>query len=124
MAVGRRLDRFEFGSTGIARDESETENVPAFTLHQNYPNPANPQTIIPFDLNQEGRVRLDIFNIRGQLVRRLVEGHLPSGSHKILWDGKDTTGFEVPSGVYFYRINFLELTRNKRTASRKLLILR
>ncbi|MFC2076668.1 FlgD immunoglobulin-like domain containing protein [candidate division KSB1 bacterium] len=118
------MGAFEYGAARIARDDSETAAVPAFELFQNYPNPANPQTIIPFNLNKEGQVRLDIYNIRGQLVRRLVDGQLSSGTHRILWDGKDGSGHEVASGVYFYRLENPDNSKRAKSLSRKLLILR
>ena len=69
----------------------------------NYPNPFNPETTIFFTLDERGNVKIDIFNIRGQLVKNLIDTTLPSGEHSLLWDGKDFLGVNVPSGVYFFR---------------------
>jgi hypothetical protein len=79
--------------------------IPAeFALHQNYPNPFNPTTRIDFSLPVEGHVLLEVFNILGQRVVTLINGNLEAGSHEVIWDGTDTQGNPVASGVYFYRI--------------------
>ena len=88
---------------------SAVDDVPIFlgqtTLLQNNPNPFNPQTVIPFLIGQaEGRVQLDIYNIAGRLVRTLVDGPLPAGPHKIIWDGTDMQHRAVASGVYVYML--------------------
>lgn len=70
----------------------------------NYPNPFNPSTTIAFSLPDEGIVRLSVFNIRGQRVRELIDGSMPRGFHKVVWDGKDNSNRSVSSGLYFVRI--------------------
>jgi len=78
---------------------------PAVTaLHSNYPNPFNPSTVISFDVAARGAVCLDIYNIKGQKVRELVDEVLESGSHTVEWNGFDDTGRAVSSGIYFYRM--------------------
>jgi subtilisin family serine protease len=85
--------------------DSEIRLLPTeFGLAQNYPNPFNPETTIQYGLPQAADVKLQIFNIRGQLVRTLVEEFKPAGFYSLLWDGKDSNGLSVPSGAYFYRI--------------------
>ena len=74
-----------------------------FGLDQNYPNPFNPETEIPFRIPEESDVVLKIFNIRGQLVRALIQADYSPGFHSIRWDGKDNNGMTVSSGVYIYR---------------------
>ncbi len=73
-------------------------------LYANYPNPFNPTTTIRFDLNEAGDVSLAVYNIRGQIVRTLVQGTRPSGHNTVEWDGLDDHGRAVASGVYVYRI--------------------
>jgi hypothetical protein len=75
----------------------------------NFPNPFNPETVIEFivhDLAEFSQVNINIniYNLRGQLVRRLVNGIYTSGQHLVVWDGTDDTGIIVGSGVYFYRM--------------------
>ncbi|MBW6514530.1 MAG: T9SS type A sorting domain-containing protein [Candidatus Syntrophosphaera sp.] len=70
-----------------------------------YPNPFNPDVNIAFNLASSARVKLDIYNIRGQKVKSLMEGTLPGGAHNLKWDGRDQSGRGVASGVYFARVN-------------------
>ena len=74
-----------------------------FALNQNYPNPFNANTTISFNTNG-GEVSLAVYDITGSLVKTLVNGSLEAGSHSIIWDGKDNSGSEVSSGIYFYRL--------------------
>ena len=78
----------------------------AFALAQNVPNPFNPSTTISYNVPEGStvRVRLEIFNLRGQLVRTLVDELREAGAYSVVWDGKDRTGRDVSSGVYFYRL--------------------
>ncbi len=82
------------------------ELVPTtFALAQNAPNPFNPMTEIRFAVPESaGLVRLEIFDVRGQKVRTLVQAALPSGQHTRIWHGRDDVGGQVASGVYFYRL--------------------
>ncbi|MDP2172850.1 MAG: FlgD immunoglobulin-like domain containing protein [Candidatus Cloacimonadaceae bacterium] len=92
---------FEFPYT----DSDENIAPPIVTkLHQNYPNPFNPSTVISFDLAKSGSVKLNIYNIKGQLVKRLINKDLPLGSHRFFWDGKDENRRGVASGIYFYKM--------------------
>ena len=69
-----------------------------------YPNPFNPETTIRFALVDDNDVRLQIFDIRGALVRTLVNRNLPRGIHEARWNGRDKSGNYVASGMYFYRL--------------------
>jgi subtilisin-like proprotein convertase family protein len=73
-------------------------------LYDNYPNPFNPITNIKFDLPKAGRVRLDIFDVSGRLVRTLVDENRVAASHSVTWDGTDNRGGKVASGAYYYRL--------------------
>lgn len=80
-------------------------SVPStYALSQNYPNPFNPSTEISFDLPKASQVELSIFNVLGQEVRSLVNRSMEAGQHKIAWDGRNGSGSQVSSGVYFYRL--------------------
>ncbi|NQV38496.1 MAG: T9SS type A sorting domain-containing protein [Candidatus Marinimicrobia bacterium] len=70
-----------------------------FTLHQNYPNPFNPTTIIPFDLSQDGVVKVVVYNMIGEEVQTLVHEEMIAGHHTIEFNGSN-----VPSGAYFYNL--------------------
>ncbi len=69
---------------------------------RNYPNPFNPTTRIEFNLPQAGHLTLKIFNVRGELVKTLVDETREAGSGHIMWDGTNTRGSRVSSGVYFF----------------------
>lgn len=75
-----------------------------FSLSQNYPNPFNPKTIIRFALPKDSWVKLEVYNVLGQRVKTLVDEELTPGIKEVEWDGKDHNGFEVASGIYFYKI--------------------
>jgi aminopeptidase N len=87
-------------------------DVPAVTeakrlaLWPNYPNPFNPQTVIPFELPAPGRVELAIYDAAGRLVRTLLNEARRAGSLSVAWDGADQTGRLVASGTYFARLRF------------------
>ena len=91
-------------------------------LHPNYPNPFNPETWIPYQLSEPAAVTLYIYAIDGRLIRRLVLGHQPAGmyqskSRAAYWDGRNTVGEPVASGIYFYTF-----TAGDFAATRKMLI--
>jgi hypothetical protein len=88
--------------TGV---DDERPILPArFDLSQNYPNPFNPSTVIKFSLPRAGHVRLEIFNLLGQLVRTLADAEYPTGEFSVIWDGTQDDGRKVSSGIYFYRL--------------------
>jgi len=78
--------------------------VPRSGLLGNYPNPFNPSTTIHFALVHSGQVSLEVFNIRGQKVKTLVDEVKSAGEHNVVWDGYDDSGRGVVSGIYFYRM--------------------
>ena len=83
-------------------------------LEGNYPNPFNPETTFRFSIKDAGNARLDIFNLRGQLVRTLVNGNLNAGQHQVVWNGKDQAGRSVSSGVYLYRLTAKNYSSTKK----------
>ena len=90
--------------TGSPSDDP-TVPQPVFSLAQNSPNPFRVNTSISFSLAQKGQpVSLRIYNTRGQLVRMLIDGILPSGAQRASWDGRDDSGQIVASGVYLCRL--------------------
>jgi len=79
---------------------NNTEGLEIFA----YPNPFNPATNLRFRLTSPANVKLQIFNLNGQIVRTLVNGELPAGTHERRWNGRDQHGETVASGSYFYRL--------------------
>jgi hypothetical protein len=93
------------GSRSIeARVQLDSVPVLATRLLANVPNPFNPQTTIHFDLARPGAVRLSVFDLSGRLVRTLEESSLPVGSHQRVWQGRDNSGRQAPSGAYYLRL--------------------
>jgi CSLREA domain-containing protein len=110
---GQAVVRIE-GTVGV---EGDAPAIPtAFHLYQNYPNPfwsaatsparsgGNPETQIRYDLPKAAYVRVEIFNILGEKVKTLVDEKKPAGAHKIIWNGRTSTGGSAVSGVYIYRL--------------------
>jgi len=89
------------------------------SLKANYPNPFNPSTMISFDLAEAGNIQIEIFNLKGQKVKTVFQSFLNRGSYKIEWNGVDSTGKPVSSGIYFYRLS----TENY-TSTKKMLLLK
>ncbi len=122
LRVGDRISSiqgvfiFSFGSHKIEiRDAQDLGQVTAvqqpvvsapltYELEQNFPNPFNPETRIYFSIPQNEHVQLVIYNLRGQLVRNLLDAAVAQGKHIVNWNGRDNSGSLVPSGVYIYRI--------------------
>ena len=105
-----------------AAPEAEEMRPDRTALLTNYPNPFNPETWIPYELSVAADVRLTIYATDGKVVRTVILGHQPAGyytgrSRAAYWDGRNTLGERVASGVYFYT-----LTAGDFTATRKMLI--
>ncbi len=83
---------------------------------QNWPNPFNPSTTISFELPRAGEAELNIFDVKGRLVRNLISQSLPAGKHSQAWYGTDDAGQTVASGIYFCRIEALGRVENLRMA--------
>ena len=118
-----KLSEIVNGLTRSTVANLEAWRVPEETsLLANYPNPFNPETWIPYQLTKPADVRLTIYDINGHVVRDLDLGHQRAGIYRSRnraahWDGKNTQGESVASGVYFYT-----LTAGDFTATRKMLI--
>lgn len=69
-----------------------------------YPNPFNGQTTVSFETSQEAYVKLSVFDVRGKLVKVLMDGHAQGGIHRIIWDGRDDRGMLCPSGIYLVNL--------------------
>ncbi|MDD4277459.1 MAG: C10 family peptidase [Candidatus Cloacimonetes bacterium] len=108
---GSRYPYFE-----IAIDKEDLGNIiPAeLSLQQNYPNPFNPTTTISYFLPEAGNIQLDIYNLKGQLLTTIVNADQEAGKHSVTWNGTDTKGQSVASGVYFYRLSSPHKTLTKR----------
>ncbi len=101
--------------SGVITEDYNQYTIPHTTkLLNNYPNPFNPETTISFDLKERRDVVIDIYNIRGQKINRIVDGSYNAGTHSVLWNGDDNKGDKVSSGVYFYKLKAGTYTKSKK----------
>ncbi len=107
-------ERYHLFETGLI----ETPSLP-LALYQNRPNPFNPATSIIYSIPEAGHVVLDIYDVSGRKVARLVDEYQEHGEHTVKWRGVDDFGKPVSSGVYFSRLIF-----GKESFSRKMILLR
>lgn len=111
-----RYGQIVIGNPAEVRSDALPEN---YCLSQNYPNPFNPSTNIEFSLPEAGHVSLEIYNILGQQIRKLLDDDFDAGQYSIIWDGENSSGLDVPSGTYFYK-----LTANDFVQTKKMLLIR
>lgn len=91
-----------------------------FELAQNFPNPFNPATTFKFGLPKPASVMFVIYNIKGEVVRTLLDSQeKDAGYHVLVWDGRDTLGKSAASGIYFYQLKTREMTLTKKMALTK-----
>ena len=112
ITVGVLLD-IGWNINGVSLAENTKE---PFVLNQNYPNPFINETTISFSMNSPSKMSLDLYNVRGEKVRSLLNSKQSSGSHKIKFEPKDDQGNKLFPGVYFY------ILKNKDTSIQKKLM--
>jgi subtilisin family serine protease len=93
--------------------------VEIFALYQNYPNPFNGSTIIRYNIPEESPVTLAVYSVLGEKVRVLVDGMQSDNPYSVVWDGKNSNGHQLPSGVYF-----VSLSTPHYTSTKKIILLR
>ena len=106
-------------SIGGAVNITGTETPKAYALAQNYPNPFNPTTTIKYDMKAKGLVTVRIYDVVGRLVRTLVNEMKDAGAYAAVWDGRNDSGADVTSGIYFYKMETAGFV-----ATKKLVLLR
>jgi len=95
------LVTLDFTYTGVGAGNNLLGST---VLRGNYPNPFNPETTISFNLSTAGHVTLEVYNIKGEKVRTLVDAEMTASEHTVVWDGRDDNNKSVSSGVYFYKM--------------------
>ena len=107
IADGLVFDPSQLQNPAVVAGVLELQSTPReFALHQNFPNPFNPDTTIKYDLAESADVTLQIYNVLGQVVRTLVASEAQNaGRYQIRWNGMDDRGVPVSSGIYFYQIS-------------------
>jgi hypothetical protein len=129
---GLNFQDFYFDGTSFTDTKEEISGegrLPDFSLSHNFPNPFNPETKIQYSLcsrqRKEGdgspfvvrgpiHTTLKIYNILGQLVKTLVDEPKEAGTYEVTWDGKDENGYQVTSGVYFYKLQAEDFIQTKK----------
>ncbi|TSA26033.1 T9SS C-terminal target domain-containing protein, partial [bacterium] len=100
--MANEKDLTELAISGVIMVQGTPLN---FAILQNYPNPFNPTTSIQYQIpNDNSRVSICVYNIKGQLVRTLVDKEQDTGFYHVIWDGTGNNGNKVSSGMYFYRM--------------------
>ena len=108
---GTIVHRFEPSS--IQQEEISVSSQ-EFRIYQNYPNPFNPETTISFQLPENSKVKLTVYNLKGQKVKQLVSDQLSAGQHSVVWDGTDQTNKSVSSGIYLYKLKTTNFEKTKK----------
>jgi subtilisin family serine protease len=116
---GWYIDDFRVGPGTLRAGDGTTVRPDGFRLSQNYPNPFNPETAIEFELLAPGSVSLAVYNVPGRCVRTLADRAVGAGTYRVVWDGTDDRGRQLPSGLYFYRLKSADVS-----LTRKMMLLR
>ncbi len=99
------VDDFRIDSLEGTENNDTVDEIPHINiLSQNYPNPFNPETSIAFTTKEAGNVTIDIYNLKGQKIKTLLNERRNAGQHSLVWNGKDDNNKEVATGLYFYRM--------------------
>ncbi len=101
---GGRIDLGAFESETVTAIKNATAIAQGFQLLPNFPNPFNPSTTIVFQLPAASWVHLAVFDLSGRHIRTLIEGKVVAGVHQVIWNGQNSAGQPMPSGVYIYRL--------------------
>jgi hypothetical protein len=115
------IRRIEFVNipAGVQDPEDAGQTLGVFRLLQNYPNPFNPRTTIEYEIPDAADVTVRIYDLRGALVTELLRETQAAGPHRVTWDGTDSEGAPIGSGVYFCAVECGE-----RALSQKLILVK
>ena len=107
--------------SGITSIEDASELISEIPIRflENFPNPFNPNTTISFELKESGLTKIEIYNVKGEKIKTLLNKTLPTGSHEVEWKGLNEKGKTIPSGVYFYKLSV-----NGKQKTNKMLLLK
>jgi len=98
----------------VSVEENDVKKLNNYNLSQNNPNPFSSSTWINYTLPKAGKTTLSIYNVRGELVRILQNGHQQSGKHSVQWNAVNDNGNPVKSGIYFYRLQAEDFVETKK----------
>ncbi|MDP2400466.1 MAG: choice-of-anchor J domain-containing protein, partial [Actinomycetota bacterium] len=105
--------------TGSTPNDDNTVPVVATALHNNFPNPFNPETTINYSVKDASPVTIEIYNVKGQLVKTLINEIKDSGNHSVVWRGTDNNNRAVSSGVYYYK-----MSAGKYSSTKKMILMK
>lgn len=106
-----------YGSIAVEVTNGNNPDIPIpqiTALNNPFPNPFNPSLTIPFDLSKDGRVTIKIYNLKGQLIKNLLNENKKAANYYIVWDGKDNNGHIVSAGTYIVRMNAPEYNSSRK----------
>lgn len=103
----------------VGIEETESGLPQRFQVNQNYPNPFKSSTRITYELDAPAMTEIKIYNASGQFVKKLTEQYMISGKYSVMWNGENSRGEKVPSGIYIYQLKI-----DNETISKQMLILR
>jgi hypothetical protein len=95
----------QLSNNSVSVSDPINESTPAIYNVTNLPNPFGIETKISYTLEHNAKCKVNIYNIKGQLVRSIPQDYASKGVNQIVWDGRDANGFVVGNGVYFYQIS-------------------
>ena len=107
-------DIYQFNHADILSSGTRNNLPGHYVLTQNYPNPFNSVTQIKYSIPKGGRVELAVYDILGRQVRNLINTKISAGSHAVIWDGKNNSGEDVGTGMYFYRLKAVDFVKTKK----------
>ncbi len=116
---GRSMYKIDL-NTIIGINSNEQLTASDYKLEQNFPNPFNPETTIKYSVSRKSFVQIKVYDISGRLINSLVAKALIAGSYSAVWNGKDITGNNVSSGIYFYNMTI----DGSKSVSRKMLLIK
>lgn len=116
---GRSMYKIDL-NTIIGINSNEQLTASDYKLEQNFPNPFNPETTIKYSVSRKSFVQIKVYDISGKLINSLVAKELSAGSYSSVWNGKDITGNNVSSGIYFYNMTI----DGSKSVSRKMLLIK
>jgi hypothetical protein len=112
VVLAEQTTTVDFNLTPVSN--TDLSESPVVIMLQNHPNPFMNNTILSFSLTKSGSVRLDIYNLKGQKVKTLVNNDMKTGIHSIPWDGSDNANVQVGNGIYLCRLVCGKETLTKR----------
>ncbi len=111
---GAIINGLQYGTITSVKSNIKTTAPTDFDLLPNYPNPFNARTIISFNISTEQTVTISIYDLLGRRVSTLLSQKMPSGTHRVSWNGKNDNGEELSSGVYIYQLQSQSGTKQRK----------